>query len=78
MDFLISFVIFLLTAFAWLKCKEEIDCQNLLRANKILTRGGERFGAGANYVRISMVSQEEVFNLFLERLSAIKGISNGN
>ncbi|KDP26637.1 hypothetical protein JCGZ_17795 [Jatropha curcas] len=65
-------------AFAWLKCKEDIDCENLLRAQKLLTRGGERFGVGRNYVRISLLSPEEVFNLFLERLSAIKGINGQN
>ncbi|KAJ9176348.1 hypothetical protein P3X46_011669 [Hevea brasiliensis] len=59
--------------FAWLKCKADIDFEILLRSHKILTRGGERFGVGRQYVRISLLSQEEAFNLFLERLSAIKG-----
>ncbi|XP_002527907.2 L-tryptophan--pyruvate aminotransferase 1 [Ricinus communis] len=60
-------------AFAWLKYKEDADCEGLLRAHKILTRGGERFGAGRNYVRVSMLSREDAFNQFLERLLAIEG-----
>ncbi|XP_050206984.1 L-tryptophan--pyruvate aminotransferase 1-like [Mercurialis annua] len=60
-------------AFAWLKYKEDADCESLLRAEKIQTRGGERFGSGRNYVRISMLSREEAFNQFLARLSAIQG-----
>ncbi|XP_057949229.1 L-tryptophan--pyruvate aminotransferase 1-like [Malania oleifera] len=60
-------------AFAWLKCnKEEIeDCASFLRRHKILTRSGNRFGTDEKYTRISMVDREDVFNLFLKRLSAI-------
>ncbi|KAI3435182.1 Alliinase_C domain-containing protein [Psidium guajava] len=67
-------------AFAWLKCNDKVkDCESLLRGHNILTRSGNRFGADPTYVRVSMLSREEVFNLFLERLSTIKtGISNGN
>ncbi|KAF2286709.1 hypothetical protein GH714_023855 [Hevea brasiliensis] len=43
--------------FAWLKCKADIDFEILLRSHKILTRGGERFGVGRQYVRISLLSQ---------------------
>lgn len=60
------------TAFAWLKSKGETDCEKLLRANKIMVRGGKRFGAEAMYARVSMLSKDEVFDTFLERLSAIK------
>ncbi|KAK4429798.1 Tryptophan aminotransferase-related protein 2 [Sesamum alatum] len=60
-------------AFAWLKCKEGMDCEKLLRGHKILTRSGKRFGCGDEYVRISMLSRDEEFDLFLQRLSAIGG-----
>ncbi|CAK9182776.1 unnamed protein product [Ilex paraguariensis] len=66
-------------AFAWIKCKETAeDCEELFRAHKILTRSGKRFGSDPKYVRVSMLNREEEFNLFLERLSAIQEISNGN
>ncbi|KAL0421414.1 UNVERIFIED_CONTAM: Tryptophan aminotransferase-related protein 2 [Sesamum latifolium] len=60
-------------AFAWLKCKEGMDCEKLLRGHKILTRSGRRFGSGAEYVRISILSRDEEFDLFLKRLSAVHG-----
>ncbi|XWS22633.1 hypothetical protein CRYUN_Cryun29cG0053000 [Craigia yunnanensis] len=65
-------------AFAWLKSKDGLNCENLLREHKIVTRGGTKFGVESKYTRISMLSSDEEFNLFLERFSAIKGTSNGN
>ncbi|KAJ9169501.1 hypothetical protein P3X46_017688 [Hevea brasiliensis] len=64
-------------AFAWLKCKEDTNCEGLLKAHKVLTRGGERFGVGKEYARISLLSQGEDFNQFLERLSGIKTTEQG-
>lgn len=62
-----------------MESKEDEDCEKLLRAERIMARGGRRFGADAKYARVSMLSREEIFNIFLERLSAIQGgsISNG-
>lgn len=65
-------------AFAWLHSKEDIDWESRLREHKIIARSGERFGASPKYVRISMFSPPEAFNLFLERLSAIIDNTNGN
>ncbi|CAA2969550.1 tryptophan aminotransferase-related 2 [Olea europaea subsp. europaea] len=59
-------------AFAWLKCKGEIDdCESFLRGHKILTRGGKHFGGSEKYVRISMLPRDETFDQFTERLSSI-------
>ncbi|XP_059636021.1 L-tryptophan--pyruvate aminotransferase 1-like [Cornus florida] len=64
-------------AFAWMKCNRNIeDCAELLRGQKIITRSGERFGADSKHVRVSMVSKDEEFNLFIERLLAIQETSN--
>ncbi|XP_062109483.1 L-tryptophan--pyruvate aminotransferase 1 [Humulus lupulus] len=65
-------------AFAWLKCKEEgvEDCEKLLQEYKILGRGGKRFGSDPSYARVSILSREEVFQQFLERLEIIKGNTN--
>ena len=68
-----------MTAFAWIKCKEGIeDCEKLFRGKNILTRSGRRFGSDPGYVRVSMVSKEEDFDAFIERLSAIQSFNNGD
>ncbi|KAM7273392.1 hypothetical protein ACFE04_028056 [Oxalis oulophora] len=60
-------------AFAWLKCEGEIeDCESFLRGKKIITRSGKHFGVSPKYVRISMLDRDSMYNLFLERLSAIR------
>ena len=42
-------------------------------------RGGRLFGSDPKLVRVSMLGDEETFNLFLERLSSIQDtIGNGN
>ncbi|KAK6924812.1 Alliinase, C-terminal [Dillenia turbinata] len=59
-------------AFAWLKCDGEIeDCESFLRSHKILTRSGRHFGVSPKYVRVSMLDRDEIFDLFVERLSNI-------
>ncbi|PON99016.1 Trytophan aminotransferase [Trema orientale] len=71
-------------AFAWLKSKEgaiDEDCEKFLRESyKIVGRGGRRFGADPSYARLSMLSREEVFQQFLDRLQSINNgtVSNGN
>ncbi|XP_049403727.1 L-tryptophan--pyruvate aminotransferase 1-like [Solanum stenotomum] len=67
-------------AFAWLICKggEEEDCQKLLKEHKIQTRSGRRFGSDLRNVRISMLSRDEDFNIFLKRLTTIRGPTNEN
>lgn len=62
-----------LAAFAWLKCKKEEDAESLLRGHKMLARGGRRFGTDSTFVRVSMMSSEDVFEVFLERLPGIRG-----
>ncbi|KAG8366084.1 hypothetical protein BUALT_Bualt17G0039100 [Buddleja alternifolia] len=63
-------------AFAWMKCKEGMDCEKVFRGHKIVTRSGKRFGSGVEYVRVSMLSRDEEFDLFVQRLSNIHGIGN--
>ncbi|GER38491.1 tryptophan aminotransferase related 2 [Striga asiatica] len=59
-------------AFAWLKCEGEIeDCEGYLRDHKIITRSGKHFGDSAKYVRISVLSRDETFDQFMERLTSI-------
>ncbi|KAK4493525.1 hypothetical protein RD792_018134, partial [Penstemon davidsonii] len=64
--------------FAWMKCKEGVDCEKLLKGHNILSRSGKRLGSDVEYVRISMMGNDEDFDLFLQRLSTIHGMSNGN
>ncbi|XP_027188019.1 tryptophan aminotransferase-related protein 1-like [Cicer arietinum] len=60
-------------AFAWLKSAEGIkDGEKYLEKFNICTRGGERFGVDAKYVRISMISTDGEFNELLRRLLKVK------
>ncbi|KAK1425890.1 hypothetical protein QVD17_21252 [Tagetes erecta] len=64
-------------AFAWIKYKDGMDdCEMLFKEHKILTRGGKKFGTDPGFVRVSMVSREEEFNLLIDRLSMIQGLNN--
>ncbi|XP_055806915.1 L-tryptophan--pyruvate aminotransferase 1-like [Solanum dulcamara] len=67
-------------AFAWLICKgsEEEDCEKLLKGHKIQTRSGRKFGSDSRNVRISMLSRDEDFNIFLQRLMAIQRPTSDN
>ncbi|KAK6116538.1 hypothetical protein DH2020_049644 [Rehmannia glutinosa] len=66
-------------AFAWMKCKlEGVDCEKLFKEHKILTRSGRRFGCDPEYVRISMLSGDDDFDLFIQRLSTIIGSQSLN
>ncbi|KAG8378802.1 hypothetical protein BUALT_Bualt07G0022800 [Buddleja alternifolia] len=59
-------------AFAWLKCEGETeDCESFLRHHKILTRSGKHFGESPQYVRISILPRDEIFDQFTDRLSGI-------
>ncbi|KAG0586410.1 hypothetical protein KC19_2G088600 [Ceratodon purpureus] len=59
-------------AFLWLKCKAEEDCQQLLKENKIIARGGAVFGMSTQYVRVSMLDRHPLFDLLLARLASLK------
>ncbi|MCD7462435.1 hypothetical protein HAX54_048539 [Datura stramonium] len=62
-------------AFVWLMCKgNEDDLEKLLKGHNILTRSGKRFGSDSKCVRISMLSREEDFNIFLQRLMVIQQV----
>ncbi|GER37028.1 tryptophan aminotransferase related 2 [Striga asiatica] len=58
-------------AFAWIKCKDGVDCEKVFKGHKILTRSGVRFGCEAEYVRVSMLSRDDEFELFVKRLPTI-------
>ncbi|KAG5631880.1 hypothetical protein H5410_003597 [Solanum commersonii] len=47
--------------------REEGDCEKLLKEHTIQTRSGRRFGSDSRNVRISMLSSDEDFNIFLKR-----------
>ena len=41
-----------------------------------MSRAGERCGSDKKHVRVSMLSHEDVFNVFLERLANMKLIKS--
>ncbi|PSS19521.1 Tryptophan aminotransferase-related protein [Actinidia chinensis var. chinensis] len=57
-------------AYAWLKCEreEDQDCAAVLKASKIIGRGGSIFSAGNRYVRLSLLKSQEDFELILHRI----------
>ncbi|KAK8561112.1 hypothetical protein V6N13_149709 [Hibiscus sabdariffa] len=60
-------------AFAWLRCKEGLNCEKLLRDEcRLITRGGTSFGVEETYSRVSMLCSDAEFYFMLERLSTIK------
>ncbi|KAI3900552.1 hypothetical protein MKW92_043562 [Papaver armeniacum] len=65
--------------FAWLKCNLENveDCESLIKGNlKILVRGGKNFGMdNKKYVRISLLDQEDKFQMLLDRLATVSSSS---
>jgi L-tryptophan--pyruvate aminotransferase len=58
-------------AFAWLRCIQEADCEQFLKRNGILTRGGVHFGADASFVRLSMIDRRSSFEILLDRLETL-------
>ncbi|KAK4724189.1 hypothetical protein R3W88_026968 [Solanum pinnatisectum] len=76
----LKFILFFETTFAWLICKggDKEDCEKLLKEHKIHTRSGSRFGSDSRNIRISMLSRDEDFNIFLKRLLAFQGSTNRN
>ena len=47
------------------------DCAEFLAGHKIVARGGEQFGGDARCVRINMLDRDQVFDMLVQRLSAI-------
>ncbi|XP_042391220.1 tryptophan aminotransferase-related protein 1-like isoform X2 [Zingiber officinale] len=60
-------------AFAWLECeKDEVeDPESYLKEKGIVVRGGSRFGIEARYVLFSMLDDDQIFDLYLQRLAAL-------
>ncbi|KAM7269691.1 hypothetical protein ACFE04_025188 [Oxalis oulophora] len=62
-------------AYAWLKHKEEIDTEILFRKHNVAIRGGKTFGVEPKYGRVSLLCDDQTFDIFLDQLSTIiKGV----
>lgn len=60
-----------------MKCNKDIeDFEKFLREQNVLARSGRRFGSDPKFVRVSMLSREEEFEIFLHRLLSIQGTCN--
>ena len=61
-------------AFAWLRCHKDgvQDLEAFLRENKIVTRGGPKFGVDEKVVRVSMLDTDDAFNMFIGRIASLK------
>jgi len=58
------------TAFAWLQCNKEVDCEAFLKARGIISRSGRHFGVGPEFVRLSMLERSHSFELVVQRLAS--------
>ncbi|KAE8664673.1 hypothetical protein F3Y22_tig00112740pilonHSYRG00061 [Hibiscus syriacus] len=66
-------------AFAWLRCKEGLKCEDVLREEcGIMTRGGTSFGVVATYARVSMLVLTLSLTPCLEGYRLLSGTLNGN
>ncbi|KAK4737089.1 hypothetical protein R3W88_000786 [Solanum pinnatisectum] len=57
---------------------EEEACEKLLKGHKIHTRSGRKFVSDSKNVKISMFIRDKDVNIFLKKLMAIQGPTNGN
>ncbi|OMO98703.1 EGF-like, alliinase [Corchorus olitorius] len=66
-------------AYAWVKCEreEDKDCYAVLQAAKITGRQGYRFGAEDRYVRLSLVRNQDDFDMLIQRLNALVSEEDG-
>lgn len=60
-------------AYAWLRCerKEDKDCSAVLNAANIIGREGSIFRAEDRYVRLSLVRNQDDFDLLIHRLNKL-------
>ncbi|KAL5560252.1 hypothetical protein UlMin_036463 [Ulmus minor] len=60
-------------AYAWVKCEreEDEDCSAVLKAAKIIGRGGSAFDAKDRFVRLSLIKTQDDFDQLLHRLNKL-------
>ncbi|OMP14244.1 hypothetical protein COLO4_00137 [Corchorus olitorius] len=65
-------------AFAWLKCEREQDkdCNAVLNSVNVTGRDGSLFGSESRYVRLSLVKNDDDFDLLLQRLQMLVSQEN--
>ncbi|XP_021902680.1 tryptophan aminotransferase-related protein 3-like [Carica papaya] len=67
-------------AYAWVRCKreEDKDCSAVLDAANIIGRRGSMFGAENRYVRLSLIRNQDDFDLLIHRLNKLVMEEDGN
>ncbi|OMO73444.1 hypothetical protein CCACVL1_17251 [Corchorus capsularis] len=65
-------------AFAWFKCEreEDKDCNAVLNSVNVTGRDGSLFGSESRYVRLSLVKNDDDFDLLLQRLQMLVSQEN--
>ncbi|XP_074369339.1 tryptophan aminotransferase-related protein 4-like [Apium graveolens] len=61
-------------AFAWIKCEQEEDeeCSKVVLGEaKVIGRAGSLFGAGNDYVRVSLADSQDHFNILLNHIEKL-------
>ena len=69
----------IMAAYAWLKCEreEDKDCYAVLEAANIIGRQGNIFGTEDRYVRLSLVRNQDDFDILIERLNKLVSEEDG-
>ncbi|KAJ4761235.1 Tryptophan aminotransferase-related protein 2 [Rhynchospora pubera] len=59
--------------FAWLRSEDESinDCGDFFKGINVQIRNGRLFGAGPNYVRISLMGSDAYFDGFIKRITSV-------
>ncbi|XP_078180960.1 tryptophan aminotransferase-related protein 2-like [Carex rostrata] len=59
--------------FAWIRCEDQKikDCEAFFKSINVCTMSGRRFGAGAEFTRISMLDTDENFDIFIKRITCL-------
>ncbi|XP_023645929.1 tryptophan aminotransferase-related protein 3 isoform X2 [Capsella rubella] len=57
-------------SYAWVKCErlEDTNCYEIFKAAKITGRGGEAFGSGRRFVRLSLIRSQDDFDQLIAML----------
>ncbi|KAL4311882.1 hypothetical protein GQ457_01G012760 [Hibiscus cannabinus] len=66
-------------AYAWVKCEreEDKDCYAVLKAANIIGRPGNVFGSEDRYVRLSLVRNQDDFDILIHRLQKLVSDEDG-
>lgn len=58
-------------AYAWLQCKEDVNCTSFLSTVNLIAESGTLFGSTQQYVRLSMLLPDVEFEIMIEKFKLL-------